>query len=182
MRSRRRFARTLSVLSLIVLTSCSKPDTRPVPVTAEPPYACDGVPRSSAELLMGGSISVDQIGGWDGSTMACGIHAARGGESSLTVFWDSMRGHRGEEAYADRFGGFEGAEPIIASAPGSGHVKALDDGAIAWWVCEGTVVTVGPDLVDVKGRDLLADTRNLLVSILPWACDGQPVPLADDSP
>lgn len=130
---------------------------------------------------MGGSITADQVGGWDGSTMACGIHLVGGGASSLTVVWDGMRGHRGEEAYADSFGGFDDAMPITSTAPGSGHVKAREDGAIAWWVCGDTVVTVRPASVEINGRDLLEDSRNLLLSMLPWACDGVPAPLADAS-
>lgn len=172
----------VGVALTVALTSCTTPDTSPVPTTAEPPWACDGVPRTSVELLMGGPIAVDQGGGWEGSTMVCTIHGARGGGSSMTVTWDSTRGRSGGDEIAAAVGGLEGAEEVISPAPGSGFVKEREDGAVAWWVCESTMVIVRPGLVDVDGRNLVDDTRNLLVSILPWACDGEPVPSADTSP
>lgn len=132
---------------------------------------------------MGGSVTVTQAGGWEGpTTMVCTIHRARGGESSMTVTWDSTKGSRGGEEIAAAVGGLEGAERISSTAPGAGSVKEREDGAIAWWVCGSTIVIVRPGLVHVEGRNLVDDTRNLLVSILPWACDGEPVPSADALP
>ena len=64
---------------------------------------------------------------------------------------------------------------IDADASGSGFLFG-DSKATAMWVCGNHVLAVELLDVDTQGRDRRADARNLLVSMLPWACGGDEVP------
>lgn len=166
----------------LLLAACTGPSTDPVPTTADGPWVCDGVPRAGVELLLGGDGEVTSTGGeWgdDVDGFSCIVEHPGGGSvivSEEPTAWERFNASEDENVLGV-LSEQGGAEPIEADAPGAGYVY---DRPGAAWVCDGRLLFVseGQD-IDVDGRDVRDDLSNLLVSMLPWACDGASVPAAE---
>jgi hypothetical protein len=179
-----RTSRTLAALAglalVVVLTGCSRPDTSPVPTTAESPYVCDGVPLEGAELTLAGKASVDkQSGSWitERPNFLCVLDGS--GDRMLQIdVVESVRIGPTDEKALEVIEKTNDAEPIEADAPGAGYVTKPGAGTVAHWVCDGRYIKVTFRGDDVKGRNGNQDVENLLVSMLPWACGGDEVPEA----
>lgn len=64
---------------------------------------------------------------------------------------------------------------IEADEPGGGVAWQEGDLALARWICDDRFLKV--QVADVvEGRDGAQDVASYLVSMLPWACGGEPVP------
>lgn len=64
---------------------------------------------------------------------------------------------------------------IEADQPGAGVAYQSESSATARWICDDRFVMVVVDDL-VEGRDGAQDVADYLVSMLPWACGGEPVP------
>lgn len=176
-----RGAGAVGVVALL-LAACTGPSTDAVPTTAEGPWICDGVPRTGVELLLGGDAEVTSTGGeWGDDTegFSCIVEHPGGGSVIVSEEPTAFETFNASQD-ADVLGVLSeqaGATAIDADAPGAGY--AYDYPAAAW-VCDGRLllVTEGQDF-DVDGRDVRDDLANLVVSMLPWACDGASVPEAE---
>lgn len=167
--ARRAVAATLVILAL---SGCTSPDLSPVPTTAEEPFACTGVPRGSAELLLGGAVDVEsEYGAWGGDfgeDFECTIER---GDASVYVR-EEING-LGE----DQWEGFKtGGDPIEADAPGKGVIRPGEDSAWAGWACGRRTLLLSVTGPAIDGRDVREDTEALLVSMLPWTCEGEAPP------
>lgn len=152
-----------------------------MPTTATEPYVCPGVPQRSAELVLGSDVEATSFGSWKPDvalSFTCVVAAASGGDARLKVLSlpIGVIGEGGDEAVIQYLGGEDAVEPITADAAGHGWVARLPTSARALWVCGDLTVQARLDDADVDGRDEADDVTNLLVSVLPWACEGEPVP------
>ncbi|TQL02795.1 hypothetical protein FBY24_1880 [Cellulomonas sp. SLBN-39] len=172
----------LAGLFALVVTGCAGPDLTAVPTTASAPYACDGVPRASVELIVGGPVEVSNATddwGAEYDTFLCDLTGEHGlvtvDETSVV---QSPWGRTEEDVLAV-MGSSSASAPLDLDAPGSGFTWG---DASAGWVCDGRVITVYAAGDPVPGRDRTADVTHLLTSMLPWACHGEDVPPATDDP
>jgi len=154
--------------------ACSSPDTAAVPTTADAPYVCAGVPQRGTSLTLGGDVSAQETGSWlaDGPAFSCTVD--RSGGRVFVTYGDPTTflslATAGEQ---------QDSVAIDADASGSGFLFG-DSKATAMWVCGNHVLAVELLDVDTQGRDRRADARNLLVSLLPWACGDTAVPPQSD--
>lgn len=179
-----------AMLAAVVLGGCtSAPSLEPVPTVAPSPFLCAGVPRTSAELILGGDVEADETGVWKGNPFApfkCTI--TRVGRDDLDGYiWIlpnpiAWIGEDTDDFLIQYMGGPEHATPMTADAPGRGFTSSqkTDDQAGAVWVCDGFATKVALTSVDIEGRDAEEDAANLLRSMLPWACGDEDVPPASD--
>ncbi|WP_273653299.1 hypothetical protein [Cellulomonas fimi] len=162
---------------LALLAGCSTPDDSPVPTLAEAPWICPGVPQTGVELALGGPAEVETTNSWEPglghATFQC--FAERGDDARLMVTYGGPgSGPSPQDVRTGR-----GAVPISADADGEGWAEHAEGSSVATWQCGDNILRVG--LVGpVDGRDGLTDVSNLLVSMLPWACEGEEVPALPD--
>lgn len=174
---------TVLALCFLVLAGCSEPvDLSPVPTEASAPYACDGVPQRGPDLILGGPAPVkfpEQPGTRSEDPLwQCTFDNGDGylviRDELLTASGDFGR----DEATALRvIESFRTAEPIEADFPGQGFIV----GSTAIWLCNARVVIV--ELIsrpDDSERDAAQDVTNLLLSQLPFVCEGVEMPEAED--
>ncbi|MDC7120355.1 hypothetical protein OMK64_02265 [Cellulomonas fimi] len=171
----RRTPATLTGLALaLLLGACSTPDDSPVPTTAAAPWACPGVPQEGVDLILGGAAEdTETRNSWEPGLghATFGCLADRGDDARLTVTY----GGPGSGPTADSMKTMRGAVPITADATGEGWADQSDELNVAVWECGDNVLMVRFEGT-VEGRDSLTDATHLLVSMLPWACDGAEVP------
>lgn len=171
---------TAGLILLTLVAGCSGPDLSPVPTTATAPYACDGVPRTSAELITGEPVTADVSNhnwGDDQQPFLCSLVSEHGlvQVEEAPVEQDSWGPT--EASVIAAMQATTDDPPLQLDAPGTGYTWG---GHTAGWVCNGRVITVAIG-DSVSGRDRLADATNLLASMLPWACNGEDVPEATDA-
>jgi len=172
-------------LCLLALTvsGCTRteklPDQSPVPTQASAPFACDGVPLKATELILGGEVVLDRAeGGWDDKVrgLSCAV-TAKGSKAlvmvTMTPMGQSPVWGSNEQEVLQTLAAQPNATPIEAEGEGAGY---LSGGGNAGWVCGDRFILVEISAVHAKGRDKRADAQALLVSMLPWACNGEPVP------
>lgn len=171
-----------SVPALVLLAGCAQPaDLSPVPTEASGPYACDGVPWRGPELILGGPVEV-KFAGQPGTRVndelfRCTFESDDGylvvKDELLTA---SAEFGRDEVSVVRFLESVRNSEPVEADFPGQGFTV----GSTAVWVCNGRVVIVR--LIDRptdSKRDARQDTTNLLLSQLPFVCEGVDMPAAD---
>lgn len=174
-----------AVVGLLVGCSGGEPAT-PVPTVAVAPFICDGVPLEGVQILVGEDLSVRVHGVWgaDGGGFGCIVDPADGHGPSLMILERGRAGSIGGEAddasELERLMEQAEAAPIVADFPGSGVLFGPDK-PTAVWVCDGRELSVEVFADDWEEHDRRPDAERLLISMLPWACDGQPVPTADPS-
>lgn len=160
----------VAVLAIAAVSGCTTPDTAPVPDVADAPFVCDGVPERGMELTLGGKVTAEQTGSWraDGPAFSCAVDGGAG--RVLVTYGDPTTFLSLDDASQQG-----GAEPLELDADGAGY---LFGGAAptAMWVCGDRVLAVETFDVDTRGREASDDARNLLASMLPWACDGEDAP------
>jgi hypothetical protein len=169
----RRSALVVTVVAAVVaLGGCSSPDTTAAPDVAEAPYACDGVPQRGVELALGGKGEPEQTGSWAGRgpAFSCIVRNGDPGPRVFVTYGDPST-FLSLEVAAEQ----QNAEPIEADVTGSGYVFGGSK-PTAMWVCDAHVLAVELLGEETEGRDGRADAENLLLSMLPWACDGADVP------
>ena len=166
----------------LVVAGCSGPDaTTPVPTEATDPYVCTGVPERSLELMLGGAVmSTREYGTWglEGRGFMCDIARVGDGRGVVLIEeWDvgTKQGIEPEQAL-EMFALERDAASITAEAPGAGYAIGDEESGSAKWVCGERMLVVSTSGVRDFGRDQRADAEALLVSMLPWACDGEEVP------
>ena len=161
-----------------LLAACGSPDDSPVPTTAAAPWACAGVPQDGVDLILGASATATTHGRWSDESGSFTCTAKHEGSGTVLVIQDPVGGFIGgvdAKSQLEAISREPDAEPIDADATGSGYVVGSTKPAAAW-VCGERVLSVELINVDTEGRDGRDDATNLLVSMLPWACDGEAVP------
>jgi len=169
--------------AVLLVSGCSSPDLTPVPTVAAQPFACEGVPGDSAELIAGETLEASgPHGTWgdDDLLFGCslvGEHTlVQVEEMSVTISpWG-----RAEQDTLRAWESFADARALDLGAPGSGYVFGSREDFTAGWVCNGRSLTVTAAGDPVEGRDRAEDVTNLLASMLPWACEGEDVPPASE--
>jgi hypothetical protein len=176
---RRELGMTAAVLAVLTAGGCTGPSQDAVPTAADSPYVCAGVQRRGAELALGGDVVADRESGtWGGYPV--GFNCAVDGPSGATILVNekpsegSGWGSNDSEVLAT-LAEQGNAAKIDADAPGAGYAFG---GSSAGWVCDQRFVLVELLDAETEGRDHAADAERLLVSMLPWACDGADVPTA----
>ena len=180
--ARRVVTRAGAALLLVgLLSSCTaKVDVTPVPTEASGPYACDGVPQKGPELILGGQAPVvrpptpgtrttDPL--WR-CTFDDGTRRLVVKDELLTASADFGRD---EEAAIRVMQSARSGQPIEAPFPGQGYSTS----GAAMWVCNGRVVLVDLISEPIPERDARQDVTNLLLSQLPFVCEGVEMPEAD---
>jgi len=171
----------LCLLALAV-SGCTRteelPDQAPVPTQAGAPFVCDGVPLKAIELILGGEVMLRRPGGkWDDQVQgfSCSVSPRNGdGIVMVTATSIGLSGWgRNKQEVLQTLAAQPNATPIEAEGEGAGY---LSGGGNAGWVCGDRFILVEISAVHAKGRDKRADAQALLVSMLPWACNGEPVP------
>lgn len=174
--------------SVLVLVGCT-PDQTPVPVQADGAFVCEGVQRQGVELTLGGAVKVDQShGSWARATeraFTCRLVPKGNDARSVSVIATraaidlppSIDGQGSSQATLEERAAEADATAIVSEVEGEGFLFGPQR---AQWLCGDLVLTVDFIGSAVKGRDSGADIEALLVSMLPWACDGQDAPQASD--
>ena len=171
-----------AMIGLVV--GCSSRDTEtPVPVTAQAPFVCAGVPSGGVELITGASDPVvTEEGRWgaDDRNFYCTVtvEQSAGRFRGLTVIEErvatSIYGDA-ERARSELLA--TSGQRIEADVEGVGVVYGSTEGALtAVWACTDRVLWVEAQGVFDDSRDAQEDLSNLLRSMLPWTCDGQDAP------
>jgi hypothetical protein len=165
-----------------LLCGCTEPvDLTPVPAEASGPYACDGVPQQGPELILGGPAPVDRPR-QPGTRRTAPLWRCTfdDGERRLVVKDELLTasGDFGpdEESTLAFLRSVPGTQRVEADSPGEGFAGE----SIAAWVCEGRIVTVELISKPIPERDAQEDVTNLLLSQLPFVCDGVEMPEAGD--
>ena len=124
------------------------------------------------DAALGGDVEARQTGSWiaDGPAFSCSVTRSEG---KVFVTYGDPTTFLSLEQSSEQ----EGAEPITADSAGEGYLFG-DSKPTAMWVCDDHVLAVELIDVDTDGRDGRDDAQRLLVSMLPWACDGAAVPQA----
>lgn len=172
-----------ALLAAVVLVGCTPTAPDPVATHADAPYVCDGVPLAGVQSLLGEDVTVQARGAWgaDGIGFGCTIDAVEEDGPALLVL---ERGRAGsfigggadDEEELRQLGTQAAAEPIDADAPGGGVLFGPQE-PTAVWVCDGRELSVEL-LADGELAERRDDVARLLISMLPWACGGEPVPVA----
>ena len=167
----------------LLMSGCSSPDLTPVPTIAAAPYACEGVPGESAELIAGEPLDPSgPHGTWgdDDGLFACSLV----GESTLVQVEErsvtSSPWGRTTEDTLRAWESFSAGRPLDLDAPGSGYLWGSEEDFTAGWVCNERSLTVAASGDHVEGRDRAEDVTRMLTSMLPWACEGEDVPPATE--
>lgn len=164
------------------LVGCSESaDLTPVPTEASGPYACDGVPERGPELILGGSAPVKSPER-PGARVTDPLWQCTfdDGEGYLVVSDELLTasGDFGpdEESTLAFLRSVRGSQRVEADFPGEGYVTE----SVAAWVCEGRIVKVELIGEPIPERDVRQDVTNLLLSQLPFVCEGVEMPEAGD--
>lgn len=167
--------------SVAVAAGCAGPSLDPVPTVASGEFVCDGVPREGVELILGGAVStIEPTNRWEDESFFCWVGGA-GARVSIRMRPTKYMSWGGgtDEGVLARASEWRGAVPVdVDSADGAG--TRYTDGAL--WVCDGRLVRVDLTGALVAERDSSVDAANLLISMLPWACDGEAPPPATVEP
>lgn len=164
-----------------LVSGCAGPSLDPVPTVASGEFVCDGVPRDGVELILGGPVgTIEPNNGWEDEFFSCWIDGAgaRVSVSASPTKFASWGGGTDEGVLARANQSSNAVTLEVESAVGSGtrlHHRAL-------WVCDGRLVRVDLSGALVGERDWSVDAANLLISMLPWACDGEEPPPATVEP
>lgn len=186
MTGRRAAATALAACSALALAGCSPLDGEPVPAEQTAgPWMCDGVSRVSVERIVGNPSVPMQSGDWrtlKDTGFECRVDSPHGAvDIIVTPFSEEEAGAASAEAVA-QWQAADG-EPIVdeSGSPGQGYLTGEPGQVVtAGWVCTTRKLEVV--LSDVwldDRRDQRADARNLLVSVLPFACAMRQVPDVD---
>ena len=152
-------------------------------------WICPGVPTDSVTIITGDTPEISTAGDPYGRIWICRVQTTtldKGVGSSVSIHWGLLTEgnsykYTGEESSRVRF-----PENIwtLPGIEGSGAWATTSLDSTAQWVCGDHYVEV--QVFEKKKqrerRDMNADARNLLTSVLPWACGDQPVPGATTSP
>lgn len=177
-----------AVVAGLVLAGCAGPDLSPVPVPGEEPFVCHGVSGRAVELMFGAPVGDvtdsgswgfprDRLGGAD--AFGCNVDPEGRDDAALIIHFQPLAwGYWADTeenllAYVqDR----SGPRSIEASAPGWGYRWGEEDDVGAVWTCDDYALIVRAWGSLPEGRDRGEDVERLLVSMLPWACEGVEAP------
>lgn len=159
-----------------------------VPADSES-WVCPGVPADSVMLVTGDDPVVwaasDPDHGW-WSCSASTTTLGQGLGSLVIVRWGLITGSNsyefiGYESIRVRFPENVWTLPGVEGS-GSWSSAGSDSDSTAQWVCGDRYVEAVVSSTKEQKRDSIADVRNLLTSVLPWACGDRPVPGATTTP
>lgn len=172
---------------LAVVAGCTPAEVVPVPTSASAPFVCDGVPAQAVELVLGvpiEDVDVKYRDPWDAAVFDCAVSAGPGendptvwvtrGPVSLGPFGDA-------DAAKEEFAQAQAPDRYleVPGVDGAGmSYRYGETGVMAVWECGDVYLNVFLARVTESGRDAIDDAANLVVSMLPWTCGGQEVPLA----
>ena len=166
-----------AALALAALAGCTDgPDVEtPVPTRAEGAYLCPGVPGDPVALMTGrDGLQVSRsTGEWGAEAMfVCSVEDGDGDAVLTVTEQDLASASTSVEALLEE----NPDHQVIESGTDRGGVSYQSgDRALARFVCGDRFLSVEV-LVVPEGRDGADDTARYLTSLLPWACDGDPVP------
>lgn len=183
---RRAAAAALAAALALGLAGCSPLDAEPVP-TAQTggPWMCDGVSRWSVERIVGNPSVPSQAGDWRTlreTGFSCLVDSPHGTvDIIITPFAEEEAAAKAADAVA-RWQAADG-ERIVdpEGSPGQGYLMGEPGQVVtAAWACtDRTLEVILSDVWLDDARDQRADARNLLVSIVPYACAMRQVPDVD---
>ena len=168
----------------------SQPETMPSQVpTDSTAWICPGVPAHSVEVVTGKNPEVKTSGDPYGRMWACHAQNTRinhGAGPIAEVNWGviyegNSYKYTGEESARVRFPENIWTLPGVEGS-GSWATNGADRDSTAQWVCGDRYVEAYVAVNKDQKRDSTVDARNLLTSVLPWACGDQPVPGATTTP
>lgn len=161
-------------------TEVAPADTSPVPTQASAPFTCLGVSAEAVQLILGSDVQSVSVGRWGASTLTFSCVATASGDEhnrlQIRTLPPFAIGDGGKRSLVEYLGGSEVVHEIHADYPGFGYVAPVRGMNRAAWVCGETTVEVSLEGTVVDGRVPAEDVTNLLLSVLPWACDGQTPP------
>ncbi len=167
-----------AALALVALAGCTDgPDVEtPVPTRAEGAYLCPGVPEDPVALMTGreGLAVSRTTGAWGGddALFVCSVEDGDGDAVFTVTEQDLASASTSVEALLEE----NPDHQVIESGTDRGGVSYQSgDQALARFVCDDRFLSVEVFAV-AEGRDGADDTARYLTSLLPWACDGDPVP------
>ena len=159
-----------------------------VPADSES-WVCPGVPAKSVMLVTGDDPVVSAASDPDYGWWACSASTTtldQGLGSLVIVRWGLV-----DESNSYEFIGYESIRVrfpenvwTLPGVEGSGSwaSNGSDSDSTAQWVCGDRYVEAYVAVDKGQKRDSIADARNLLTSVLPWACGDRPVPGATTTP
>lgn len=159
-----------------------------VPADSES-WVCPGVPAKSVMLVTGDDPVVSAASDPDYGWWACSASTTtldQGLGSLVIVRWGlidegSSYKYMGDESARVRFPENVWTLPGVEGS-GSWASNGSDSDSTAQWVCGDRYVEAYVAVDKGQKRDSIADARNLLTSVLPWACGDRPVPGATTTP
>ena len=168
----------------------SQPETMPSQVpTDSTAWICPGVPAHSVEVVTGKNPEVKTSGDPYSRRWRCHAQNTRinhGAGPIAEVNWGviyegNSYKYTGEESARVRFPENIWTLPGVEGS-GSWATNGADRDSTAQWVCGDRYVEAYVAVNKDQKRDSTVDARNLLTSVLPWACGDQPVPGATTTP
>ena len=162
----------------------SQPETMPSQVpTDSTAWICPGVPAHSVEVVTGKNPEVKTSGDPYSRRWRCHAQNTRinhGAGPIAEVNWGviyegNSYKYTGEESARVRFPENIWTLPGVEGS-GSWATNGADRDSTAQWVCGDRYVEAYVAVDKDQKRDSTVDARNLLTSVLPWACGDQPVP------
>ena len=158
-----------------------------VPADSES-WICPGVPAASVMRVTGDDPVVEAASdpdyGWWSWPPPTTLDQGLG--SLVIVRWGLI-----DESNSYEFIGYESIRVrfpenvwTLPGVEGSGSWSSAgsDSDSTAQWVCGDRYVEAVVSSTKERKRDSIADARNLLTSVLPWACGDRPVPGATTTP
>lgn len=167
----------------------SQPETMPSQVpTDSTAWICPGVPAHSVEVVTGKNPEVKTVGDPYSEIWFCRSQKVRADHTGpiVRVEWGviyegNSYKYTGEESARVRFPENIWTLPGVEGS-GSWATNGADRDSTAQWVCGDRYVEAYVAVDKDQKRDSTVDARNLLTSVLPWACGDQPVPGATTTP
>ena len=168
----------------------SQPETMPSQVpTDSTAWICPGVPAHSATLIAGDTPEISTAGDPYGRMWICSVETttlSKGVGPNIRVEWGviyegNSYKYTGEESARVRFPENIWTRPGVEGS-GSWATNGADRDSTAQWVCGDRYVEAYVAVNKDQKRDSTVDARNLLTSVLPWACGDQPAPGATTTP